>query len=224
VQADAVVREALEGTGIELVASSAIAAYDAVAPEALRSAVLLPAARGLVVAASAGPELWRQFRAHTARDPASWDAPHPYDAFVASRLARADEALALAGIPFRRFDAAYHATPRLDFLALARLTGLGSKGPFALYIHEEHGPWWALRGTWLVGADVGPPLAHRAPCRGCPAPCVGGWENAREMVRATPEVRSACIVGQSSRYDEDQIAYHYDRERTIARLRGLSVS
>jgi hypothetical protein len=223
VKADAVVTRALEGTGIELVACSAIEAYDAAAPVALRSEALLPGARGVVVAASAGPELWRQFRAYMDAHPASWDEPHPYDAFVASRLARADEALAAGGIGFRRFDAAFHATPRLDFLALARLTGLGSPGPFALYIHDEHGPWWALRGAWLVDADVGEPLTHRPPCRGCAAPCVGGWQKARGMAQATPEARFACVVGQSSRYDEEQIAYHYDRARTLSRLRGGEV-
>ena len=32
-------------------------------------------------------------------------------------------------------------------------------------------------------------------------------------------LRARCVIGQSSRYDDDQIAYHYDRERTVARLR-----
>jgi epoxyqueuosine reductase QueG len=214
------VRTALAGTGIELVASCSAEAYDARAPEAFRSAALLPGARGLVVAASAGPALWRRFRAHVDADRARWDEPHPYDAFVATELARADEALAAAGIPFRRFEAAFHAPVRVDFLAMARLVGLGSPGPFGLLIHETHGPWWALRGAWLVGAEVEPPIVHRPPCEGCSAPCVGGWEHAGGIVRASPEVRGRCVVGQGSRYDEDQIAYHYDRARTVARLRG----
>jgi hypothetical protein len=220
VNATATVREALAGTGIELVASCPIASYDAAAPGPLRSAELLRGARGVVVAGSAGPALWRLFRKHTSADPAHWDEPHPYDAFVASLLSRADDALARAGVRFRRFEAAFDATPRLDFVALARLSGLGLPGPFFLSIHPVHGPWWALRGAWLVDAEVDPPLEHRAPCEGCPAPCVGGWENAGGIAGATPEVRSRCVVGQASRYDDDQIAYHYDRARTVARLRG----
>jgi hypothetical protein len=39
------------------------------------------------------------------------------------------------------------------------------------------------------------------------------------MERAMPHVRARCVVGQASRYDEDQIAYHYDRANAIARLR-----
>jgi hypothetical protein len=217
--ATAVVREALTGTGIELVGSCPVAAYDARAPQAFRSAALMAGARGVIVAASAGPALWRAFRRHVDAEPAGWDAPHPYDAFVATLLARADNALADAGVSFRRFDAAFRAPVRVDFLALAGLVGLGSTSPFRLFIHDEHGPWWALRGAWLVDAEVEPPLPHRAPCTGCPAPCVGGREHGGDIARATPEVRARCIVGQASRYDDDQIAYHYDRANTVARLR-----
>jgi hypothetical protein len=224
-----VVREALAGTGIELVASCSVETYDARAPEGYRSPSLFPGARGLVVAASAGPALWRRFRARTDADPSVWDEAHPYDAFVAAQLARADEALAVAGVRFRRFVAAFHAPLRVDFLALAQLVGLGAPGPFALLVHPEHGAWWALRGAWLVDAPVEPPLAYRPPCIGCAAPCVGGARDpgageARGIPRATAEVRARCVVGQASRYDDDQIAYHYDRANTVARLRGTRVS
>jgi epoxyqueuosine reductase QueG len=220
--ATGVVREALAGTGIELVGSCPAAAYDAAAPAELRTAALLPGARGLVVAGSAGPASWRLFRAYTGADPSRWDEPHPYDAFVAGLLARADEALARAGIRSRRFEAAFHATPRVDFVALARLAGLGTPGPFFLAIHPVHGAWWALRGAWLVDADVDPPSAHPPPCEGCPAPCVGGRAHAGGLVAATPAVRARCVLGQASRYDDDQIAYHYDREAFLKALHGRS--
>ena len=218
--ATGIVRAALAGSGIELVGSCAIAAYDAAAPDAMRSTAWMPGARGLVVAGSAGPALWRLFRAHMDANRALWDEPHPYDTFVAAVIDRADSALSDAGIRFRRFEAAFDATPRVDFLALARLAGLGSPGPFRLLIHETHGAWWALRGAWLVDADVDAPQVHRPPCEGCPAPCVGGWAHAGGITAATAEVRARCVVGQASRYDDDQIAYHYDREATRARLRG----
>ncbi len=211
--ATGLVRQALEGSGIDLLASCPIAAYDAVAPEASRSTALMAGARGVVVAASAGPALWRAFLVHVGQDRRRWDEPHPYDAFVASLLDRGDRALGAAGIAHRRFEAAFHATPRIDFLALSRLVGLGSPGPFFLHIHETHGPWWALRGAWLVAADVDAPLAHAPPCVGCAAPCVGGWAHAGDITVATPEVRSRCVVGQASRYDDDQIAYHYRRSK-----------
>jgi epoxyqueuosine reductase QueG len=217
--ATAIVRVALEASGVELVASCGVEAYDARAPEAFRSAVWMPGARGLVVVGSAGPSLWRQFLRHMNADRERWDEAHPLDQFVAGILARADAALAGAGIPFRRFDAAFHAAPRLDFVAMAQLVGLGSPGPFGMLIHAGHGAWWALRGAWLVDAEVDRPLDHRPPCVGCPAPCVGGWANAAGVGRATPDARARCVIGQQSRYDEQQIAYHYDRLATVVRLR-----
>ncbi len=214
-----VVRRALGGTGIELVASTGIDAYDARAPAAFRSAAWLPGARGVIVAASAGPALWRGFRAALAGRDGLWEAPDPYDAFVAELLAHADDALRDAGVRFRRFDAAFRAPVRVDFVALAQLVGLGSPGPFGLSIHPKHGSWWALRGAWLVDADVDPPLEARSPCVGCAAPCVGGWQNAGGIAVATAQVRERCVAGPASRYDDDQIAYHYDRVATVARLR-----
>jgi len=214
-----VVRRALTGTGIGLVASCAVESYDARAPEPFRSHALLPGARGLVVCGSAGAELWRRFRAHMGACRELWDDAHPYDAFVAESLDRADRELRAAGIGFRRFDAAFHAAPRVDFVTLAQLVGLGSPGPFALLIHPEHGPWWALRGAWLVDSEVEPALEPTPPCAGCRAPCVDGAPAPGGVARATAEVRGRCVVGRASRYDEDQIAYHYDRAVTVARLR-----
>jgi hypothetical protein len=225
--ATAVVRTALAGTSVELVASCAVEAYDALAPEAFRADALMPGARGLVVAGSAGPALWRQLRAKMGADSAKWDEPDPLDRFVAAILTQADAALAAKGIRFRRFDAAFHAALRLDFIAMGCLVGLGSRGPFGMLIHAEHGAWWALRGVWLVDARVDDPSDHCPPCAGCPAPCVGGSIHAGEGAGArgiaefaTPDARARCVVGQQSRYDDDQIAYHYDRVATVARLKG----
>jgi hypothetical protein len=204
-----IVREAMAGTGIELVASCAVAAYDARAPAGMRSASWVPGARGVVVAASAGPALWRAFTS-SADDGDGLDAvEHPYDTFVARMLARADGALHGAGVRYQRFDAAVHAPVHADFRALAELVGLGSAGPFGLTIHPAHGPWWALRGAWIVDAEVDPAAPLPRVCAGCEAPCVGGWDHAGGIARATPAVRSRCVVGQASRYDEAQIAFHY---------------
>jgi hypothetical protein len=215
-----IVRAALAGSGVEAVACSTIEAYDARAPEDFRSAALFPGARGVVVAASAGPALWRLFLERTRARPSAWDDPHPYDAFVAELLDRADVALAAAGVRYLRFEAAFDAPVRVDFVALAELAGMGRRGPFGLLVHPAYGPWWALRGAWLVDAEVVPAPRALPACEGCDAPCVGGWEHARSGVTAaTPEVRARCVVGQDWRYDEDQIAYHYARAEAVKRLR-----
>lgn len=218
--ATAIVRQALSGSGVDLVASCGIDRYDARAPEPLRSASWLSGARGVIVAASAGPALWRNFLRRVRADGSVWDEPHPYDAFVAEILDRADDALRREGVRLHRFDAAFHAKVRVDFVALGQLVGLGLPGPFGLLIHAEHGPWWALRGAWLVDAEVEDTVGRPSPCVGCAAPCVDGLDRAAGFVLATAEVRGRCVVGSASRYDDDQIAYHYDRARTVARLKS----
>jgi hypothetical protein len=218
--ATALVRQALLGTGLDVVGSCGVAEYDGCAPADLRSAAILPGARGVVVAASTGPGLWRAFRERVDAHGELWDAAHPYDGFVGELLDRADAALGAAGVAFRRFDAGVSAPVRVSFVALGRLTALGAPGPFGLLIHPRHGPWWALRGAWVVDADVDPAPSLVSACTGCAAPCVGGWDHAGGIPDASVAVRGRCVVGQASRYDEDQIAYHYDRAKTVARLRN----
>ncbi len=221
-----IVLGALEGTGINLVGTCGVSRYDARAPAGFRAADLMPRARGVVVAASAGPLLWRALCEAQRAAGERWTRAHPLDDHVARLLDRADAALAHSRVGSRRFEARFDATPTVDFRALGELVGLGTMGPFGLLIHPEHGPWWALRAAWLVDADVPDAPAPRAPCVGCDAPCVGGDRGRRgdAIALATPEVRSRCVVGRASRYDEEQIAYHYDREATHARLRRVAAA
>ncbi len=221
VNATKIVRDALAGSGIEAVASCAAAAYDARAPAEYHSSRFLPGARGLVVAASAGPRLWRGFLDRVGDGRASWEEPHPYDRIVTELLGRADEALGAARVRSYRFEARFDAPVAVNFVALGELVGFGAAGPFGLLIHPTFGPWWALRGAWLVDAEVEPAAEGVPPCKGCPAPCVGGWENAGPGIAlATPEARARCIVGRDWRYDDDQLAYHHARQQGLAPRSG----
>ncbi len=195
----------LAGSGVNIVASCSIEAYDARAPAAALSRALMPEARGVVVVASGGRELWERVRA------AGAPGPDPVDDYVSARLDEAGAALARAGVAFRRFEARLDAEPFLDFRALGEIVGLGSMGPFGMLIHAEHGPWWALRGAFMVDRAVALPRVHVPPCRGCPAPCVGAQaaQGPEKILLATPEARKRCVFGQTSRYDDDQIAHHY---------------
>jgi hypothetical protein len=218
VNATKIVRDALAGTGIDAVASCRTAAYDARAPADYHSSCFLPGARGLVVAASAGPRLWRAFLERIRDGKASFEEPHPYDRFVTELLGKADDALAARGVRFYRFEARFDAPVAVNFVALGELVGFGAPGPFGLLIHPTFGPWWALRGAWLVDAEVEAATQGPPACKGCPAPCIGGWESAGPgIVLATPEARTRCIVGRDWRYDDDQLAYHHSRQQAVAR-------
>ena len=203
-----VVARALAGSGIDLVASCGVDAWDARAPLGKRARDLFAAACGCVVVASAGPALWRAARAE-------WRGEHPLDDFVGRALDRVDAALGAARIAFRRFEPTLRAEVVIDFRALGEIVGLGSRGPFGMLIHEAHGPWWALRGAYLVDAEVDPPLPHSPPCAGCAAPCVHGIApDVVDLARASAEARRRCVIGAASRYDDDQIAYHHGRATT----------
>lgn len=207
----ALVRNALEGSGLDLTGAAPIDAYDARAPEPLRSARLLPAARSVVIVASGGRALWPAFRAWLDEGGGRAALPHPLDAYVAGALDRADAALAAAGVAFRRFEPTFTAPIALDFRALGELAGLGVLGPFGMLIHPRFGPWWALRGAYLVGADVAAPAALPAPCAGCPAPCVADRAPSDDLARATIAARERCVVGAEHRYTDAQLAFHYGR-------------
>jgi hypothetical protein len=217
----AIVRGALGGTGINLVASCSIETYDQRAPRGHRAADLMPRARGVIVVGSGGGELWTALLAAAEADPSIWERPHPFDWFVGGALDAADAALALARIGSRRFEPLLGgALLAPDFRALGELTGLGTMGPFGLLIHPAYGPWWALRGSWLVDVPLPDPHPHLPPCAGCPAPCLGSSRGGEGVLLATAAVRGRCVVGQGSRYSDEQIAYHYDRDATLERLRA----
>jgi methylmalonic aciduria homocystinuria type C protein len=125
---------------------------------------------------------------------------------------------------------AHEGPPRLvSMLHLAEASGFAHTGPVNLGIHHEHGPWFALRAVLVADAD--PP--RKTPegamdlCSGCPAPCRAAMDRAlaHQRLQARSDiasnwqmwvaVRDACPVGRGSRYSEDQIRYHYTKDRTV---------
>jgi len=217
--------------------------YDAAAPEPLRTAAILPGARSVVVIGSGGPALFRRFVDDVGRSPSRLDEPDPLDSFVERTFAHVDALFAEGGERFRRIPAAATATPRLDFVRLAMLAGLGLPGEFGLLVHPVFGPWFALRAAVFTTRDLpdSAPMS-RSLCEGCPAPCraacppriVGpgpfDWRacaaahDAGEPCRSRCGARLACVIGPQSRYDPMQILYHADRARGVAAIREASGS
>lgn len=114
---------------------------------------------------------------------------------------------------------------------LARVSGLAWLSPANLSIHPLFGPWIGLRAVVvfdLAGpVSPAPPIAD--PCGQCSRACLPAFEAAQHVAdgprgwRAWLAVRDACPLGRIHRYDEDQIVYHYTRDRDILlRCAGLS--
>lgn len=197
----------LRSFGIDLIGTTSAAAWDAHAPAHLRARELLANAQTVVVVGSAGRALWEAFAAagpHVGE--------HPLDAFVRRALIDAESVFRAEGVSARRFEAAFTFEPRVDFRALGRLAGLGDIGPFGLLIHPTHGPWFGLRGAWLVDRALPSSPIAPSPCATCAAPCVGD-AGATTLDRSTSAMRLRCPVGVASRYGDEQLRYHHDGVR-----------
>ena len=168
--------------------------------------------------------LWPVFKRALRADASLRADANPLDTYVTSRLRE------LASHTLRRpFQVVFaHATSPKPFpiQRLAEAIDFAALSPSHLAIHPQHGPWLALRAIVLVDVEGPPPSLQRlvSPCRGCSAPCVPALRRALEH---TPPplsedsiaehaadwiaIRDACPVGRSSRYEDEQLTYHYTK-------------
>lgn len=168
--------------------------------------------------------LWPVFKRALEANAALRADANPLDTYVTAQL-RALAAKALQR-PFQIVFA--HATSPKPFpiQRLAEAIEFAALSPSHLAVHPLHGPWLALRAVVLVDAEGPPPSLQRlvSPCRGCSAPCVPALRRAVEL---TPPplsedsiaehaadwiaIRDACPVGRASRYEDEQLTYHYTK-------------
>lgn len=112
------------------------------------------------------------------------------------------------------YDGAYR-----PFQRLAVAAGLAALAPSQLLIHPVYGPWFAVRAVVLVAGEPPPlraPVARPCECRD--AGCVQLFEAALARPddwRAWLAVRDACPIGRAHRYSDEQIAYHYTKDRRL---------
>jgi epoxyqueuosine reductase len=219
-------RDALDASGLNLVGTADVAAYDAQVTPVRQSQRLCPTSRSIIVVGSGGPALWRAFLADLERAPDHLtQEPHPLEAFVKREVGRADAIL--EGISRRWFFAVSDLAFQLDFRMLGHLAGLGANSRLRLLMNAQHGPWLGLRAACFVALDLpadppgGPDL-----CAGCPAPCItacpgkafleGHWDVERCSAHhlASDEcddvchARLACPRGAESRYPLEELNYH----------------
>ena len=180
-------------------------------------------ARALGVLIGNTRALWPVFRRELERDSALGAEADPLDHYVVRAVNRTRAALSMPSAV--RF--AHVAEPEpLPIQRIAAEVGLSHLSPSHLSIHPEHGPWIALRAVLLVDVDGPAPLpSPRDPCSACPKPCLhalhaaietsstdGGIDVERHW-RKWLAVRDACPEGQGSRYSDEQIAYHYSKDK-----------
>jgi hypothetical protein len=180
--------------------------------------------------------LWTSFESALRDDATIREAEHPLDAYVEKAITDAVTRSIADGhvILFaHRTEPAPIAIQRI-----AHASGLAHLSPSHLNIHPQYGPWWSPRAVVVVDADG--PAGERArapdPCTPCSKPCLAAFDRAMAATdlarpgdverqwRAWAEVRDVCPESKGSRYGDDQLRYHYTKDRSILRLLVRSAS
>lgn len=218
------VRAACAARGLDLAGSLRVGWYN----DAVGADYRLPdlgRASALAVVVGNTRALWPRLAEALAQDPSLAAEPDPVDRYC-ERVMQA----AMAGISRSWVVRFAHDPPprRVAMQRLAHVAGLAYLTPSHLSVHPVHGPWIALRAVVVVdaGGPPGPPPALAPPCD-CAAYCgphlrtalararvqVPGSEQVEADWRAWLAVRDACPVGRAHRYADDQIRYHYTKDR-----------
>jgi hypothetical protein len=174
--------------------------------------------------------LWTVFASAVRHDAALLDVDHPLDAYVERALTDA----AAQSIDARHdIFFAHRMTPApIAIQRVAQASGLAHLSPSRLSIHPAYGPWWSLRAVVVVDANGPSGERPRAPdpCTPCAKPCLAAFDRAVAASDVTrpgdverqwkewAEVREVCPEGKASRYGDDQLRYHYTKDRSILRL------
>lgn len=220
----------LERAGLNHVGVVGRARYDAAAPALLAAERVHPGTRSIVVVGSGGRAHWDAFLAWVAVDPIGRLATreHPLDDFC-------DETFAGIELPgCRVVFPTFRAVPRLDFVKLAALAGLGAESELGILVSERFGPWFGLRAAIFSPEELSETHERAAPCRTCSAPCRAAcpariiglrpfpWQACLDAhASSCPSrcaAREACVVRPDEAYDPLERIYHHDR---IAGRRAL---
>jgi hypothetical protein len=174
--------------------------------------------------------LWSVFARSLRDDPSLLDVEHPLDAYVervlgeAAKQSIADRYLVLF---------AHRMTPApIAIQRVAQASGLAHLSPSRLSVHAAYGPWFALRAVIVVDAEgpTGEPPRAPDPCTPCSKPCLAAFDRAMaatDLARPADverqweswaHVREVCPEGKDFRYSDDQLRYHYAKDRSILRL------
>jgi cyanocobalamin reductase (cyanide-eliminating) / alkylcobalamin dealkylase len=217
------VRAACAGRGLDLAQPLCASWYNRTAEPQHR----LPdhgRASALVVVLGNTRALWPRLADALAADAELASHPDPVDRYC-ERVVH--EAMAGVAEPWLvRF--AHDPPPRVAIQRLAHVAGLAHLAPTHLSVHPVYGPWIALRAAVVVDVDgpPGPAPVLAAPCD-CAAHCAPRFEAALARAgaavpghaqvesdwRAWLAVRDACPVGRAHRYGEEQLRYHYTKDR-----------
>jgi methylmalonic aciduria homocystinuria type C protein len=182
----------------------------------------LPACGGrdaLAVLIANSKAIWQPFIGAIAADPDLFSDGNPLDRYVREAV---EAAIAAIGLEHEVRYAADRPPRRVAIQHAADVSGLAPRGPGRLNIHPMYGPWIGLRAVVLFDVDGPEEPLHSLenPCLACESKCeaVPGEQLAW---RDRLALRDVCPLGREHRFSEDQIRYHYIKDRRVLeRLTG----
>lgn len=231
-------RDELSRFGFNLYGTVSIDRYDRSGSTPFDFRRLFPPVRSILLVASGGPQLWREFKKFSR---GHINLPerekHPLDAWTRRRIEKAAKAFDAAEVPYALFYPFVTEPIWFPFGRLGELAGLGVTSPLGILVHPRYGPWFSFRGGVLLPLDLPEEETklQGQPCSQCPRDCleacVGNASDPEKdridfkrcidfrtkeiPCRSTCHARLACPVGQEYRYPDDEIEYHYSFEYTI---------
>jgi methylmalonic aciduria homocystinuria type C protein len=208
--------------GIDLVHPFAVGWFNsAVEPAEALAAFGRTGALGVLIGNTR--RMWEPFLAACRADPILRASADPIEGYVESRVTPTITDLGVRSL----LRWAHDPPPRLPIQRLAALSGFAQLSPVGLNVHSIYGPWFALRAAVVLDlagpagdAPVSPPV-----CADCAHTCEPLFQRASaaqvgeaDISRTWPlwlAVRDACPVGRLWRYGDDQIRYHYAKDRSV---------
>lgn len=173
-------------------------------------------------------KIWSPFLGWLAYDPQRLELPDPLESYVEAAIGQALEALdAPYQIRFSHRPEPHH----IAFQQLAEVAGLAWRSPAHLSIHPLYGCWMALRAVVVMDlpGPPGEPPGMEPLCGDCWSGCVPKLNKVlgadhlaipddRDIAACWQDwlaIRDACPIGRVYRYSNDQIRYHYIKDRSF---------
>lgn len=220
-------RQRCDPAGFDLAAACRVGAYNqGVSAELRLDDFGSPEHLAIVIGNSRA--LWRPFLAALRSDPARLQSSDPLDRYTEATIGAAVSELGYRASVRWAHDLGHGL---VAIQRLAHVAGLAYLSPSHLSVHPVYGPWVALRAAISVEVlgPVGPVALWQPPCGDCASACLPAFERARATLTSEAQpmslgdeawrqwlaCRDACPVGREHRYTDDQIEYHYSKDRKV---------
>ncbi len=231
-------RRGCEAAGFDLLQPLQVGWYNAAVSGSLRLEDF-GSPQHLAVVIANTRALWPTFLAALRAEPELLAAPHPLYRYTERTISAA-----CAGLPQPLSLRWSHAggTGLVAMQRLAHVAGLAYLSESQLSVHPLYGPWIGLRAalSFALPGPSGPAPELPQPCGSCAGQCRPAFERALGSARAASSAglqqnveqnwqlwlacRDACSTGRAHRYGDDQIRYHYLKDRQQLRQACLASS